>query len=101
MLHFYPTMFFPAWLRIYPHHKRDTVFTVLAIFGPILDSTQHFGPRPKKFAGPCSTANDNAVVYLDIWPDTHVGHTRPNIRIRGMVNFDSRQVALPPSALSG
>ena len=28
--------------------------SVLARFGPLEDSTLHFGPRPKKFAGPCS-----------------------------------------------
>ena len=29
-----------------------TMFSVLATFGPLDDSTSHFGPRPKKFAGP-------------------------------------------------
>ena len=28
------------------------VLSVLARFGPIEDNTYHFGPRPKKFAGP-------------------------------------------------
>ena len=71
MLNFYRTMF-SSQSTHYPHNKRDVrvyihvyyiymyiiiyiyCVSVLAMFGPIEDSTLHFGPRPKKFAGPCS-----------------------------------------------
>ena len=70
MLYFYRTMF-SSQSTHYPHNKMDvrvyiymysiytcTVYyyiycvSVLGMFGPIEDSTLHFGPRPKKFAGP-------------------------------------------------
>ena len=72
-----PTMF-SSQSTHYPHNKRDVrvyiyihvycmymyimrvyiyCVSVLARFGPHEDSTLHFGPRPKKFAGPWHRPN--------------------------------------------
>ena len=57
-------------VHVYYIHVYSYIYcvSVLAGFGPLEDSTLHFGPHPKKFAGPCS----RRFIFTDSCSATHV-----------------------------